>query len=627
MQQFELNRIKVFNRRLVLLGGLQFLLLSLVGGQLYNLQILQREKYLTKADENRINIRVLPPPRGRILDRSGRVLADNKQTYRLVLVPEQSRDVEKVLEVLSSLVTITEGEKQRILTDVKHRRPFIPVTIRRHLAWSEVARIEIDAPYLPGVSVEAGELRHYLMGSSFAHVVGYVGAASKADALADALLEVPGFHVGKNGIEKGYETLLRGRSGNVQVEVNAHGRVIRELQRDEGTPGNDIALTVDADLQEFSARRLGSESASATLLNVRTGECLVMVSTPSFDPNVFVQGFSQRQWRDILSNRRSPLSNKAVSGLYPPGSVFKLVVAAAALEYGVIDPSHRVNCKGHIQLGNRAFHCWRRGGHNNLELLQAIAQSCDVYFYDLALKVGAERIARMAQELGFGTSSGFDLPGEKTGLIPTPDWKRATHGDSWQKGDTLNTAIGQGYVLATPLQLAIMTSRLVNGGFLVRPWLVRTNEPFSEERPDEVEAYGKVKISPSTLSVIRKSMFEVVNKNRGTAYKARIKEVPYMMGGKTGTIQVRRISAAEREEGVIKNEDRPWEHRDHALFVGYAPVENPRYAVAVVVEHGGSGASMAAPMAHDILLRAQIKFATHQTELSSVNGHQSLGTS
>ena len=215
------------------------------------------------------------------------------------------------------------------------------------------------------------------------------------------MLEVPGFHVGKNGIEKGYETLLRGRSGNVQVEVNAHGRVIRELQRDEGTPGNDIALTVDADLQEFSARRLGSESASATLLNVRTGECLVMVSTPSFDPNVFVQGFSQRQWRDILSNRRSPLSNKAVSGLYPPGSVFKLVVAAAALEYGVIDPSHRVNCKGHIQLGNRAFHCWRRGGHNNLELLQAIAQSCDVYFYDLALKVGAERIAPDGTGVGF----------------------------------------------------------------------------------------------------------------------------------------------------------------------------------------------------------------------------------
>ena len=627
MQQYELNRIKVFNRRLALLGGFKFLLFSLVGGQLYNLQILQREKYLTKADENRINIRVLPPPRGRILDRSGRVLADNKQTYRLVLVAEQSGDVEKVLEALSSLVTITEGERQRILTDVMQRRPFIPVTIRRHLAWSEVARIEIDAPYLPGVSVEVGESRHYLMGSSFAHVVGYVGVASKADALADALLEVPGFHVGKNGIEKGYETSLRGSSGNVQVEVNAHGRVIRELQRDEGIPGNDLALTVDAELQEFSARRLGSESASATLLDVRTGECLVMVSTPSFDPNVFVQGFSQRQWKDILSNRRSPLSNKAVSGLYPPGSVFKLVVAAAALEYGVIDPNHRVHCKGHIQLGDRAFHCWRRGGHKDLDLLQAIAQSCDVYFYDLALKVGADRIAQMAQELGFGRSSGLDLPGEKAGLVPTPDWKRAMYGDSWQKGDTLNTAIGQGYVLATPLQLAIMTSRLVNGGFSVRPRLVQPMDSFSGQRPNQIEKYGKVKISPSTLAVIRKSMFEVVNKNRGTAYKARIKEMPYMMGGKTGTIQVRRISAAERAAGIIKNKDRPWEHRDHALFVGYAPVEDPKYAVAVVVEHGGSGASMAAPMAHDILLQTQLVFADHQTELSSANSQQPFNTS
>jgi penicillin-binding protein 2 len=627
VQQVELNRIKVFNRRLILLGGLKLVLLSVVGGQLYNLQILQREKYLTKADENRINIRVLPPPRGRILDRSGRVLADNKQTYRLVLVAEQSRNVEKVLDVLSSLVTITEGERQRILTDVKHHRPFIPVTIRRHLAWSEVARIEIDAPYLPGVSVEAGELRHYLMGSSFAHVVGYVGAASKADILADPVLGIPGFHVGKDGIEKGYEASLRGRSGNVQVEVNAHGRVIRELQRDDGIPGNDIALTLDAELQDFAARRLASESASATLLNVRTGECLVMVSTPSFDPNIFVQGFSQRQWKDIVSNRRSPLSNKAVSGQYPPGSVFKLVVAAAALEYGVIDPNHRVDCKGHIQLGDRAFHCWRKGGHKNLDLLQAIAQSCDVYFYDLALKVGADRIAEMAQELGFGRSSGLDLPGEKTGLIPTPNWKRATYGDRWQKGDTLNTAIGQGYVLATPLQLAIMTSRLVNGGFLVTPRLVQAAGPFSERGSDKLEKYGKVKISTSTLSVIRQSMFEVVNKNRGTAYKARIKEVPYIMGGKTGTIQVRRISTAEREKGVIKNKDRPWEHRDHALFVGYAPVEDPKYAIAVVVEHGGSGASMAAPMAHDILLQAQLIFATHQRELSSTDGSQSCSIS
>ena len=609
------------------LGGAKILLLCVIGGQLYNLQVLQRQKYLTKADENRINIRVLPPKRGRIMDRNGRILADNKPTYRLVLVAEQSGNVERVLDDLSSIVSISDGERKRILLDVSQRRPFIPVTVRRHLAWSEVARIEMDAPYLPGVSVEAGESRHYLMGSSFAHVIGYVGEASKTDALADAVLEVPGFSVGKFGVEKGYESVLRGRSGNVQVEVNAHGRVIRELQRDEGVSGNDISLTVDAGLQEFAAQRLGSESASATLLDVGTGECLAMVSTPSFDPNIFIEGFSERQWKDIISNRRSPLSNKAVSGLYPPGSVFKLVVAVAALEYGVIKPGFRVDCEGHVQLGDRAFHCWKKGGHGTLDLSQAIAQSCDVYFYNLSLKVGANRVADMAKRLGLGELSGLDLPGEKAGLIPTPDWKRAMYGNPWQKGDTLNTAIGQGYVLATPLQLATMTARLVNGGFFVKPKLVKYS---GLERRSEVEAKEespKMGISSGTLSVIRESMFRVVNRVKGTAYKARIKELPYMMGGKTGTIQVRRITRAERAEGIVKNEDRPWEYRDHALFVGYAPVEDPKYAIAVVVEHGGSGSTIAAPVAHDILLQAQVKLSGYQSQAHICNRRKAPSSS
>tara|TARA_Y100000588_G_scaffold325775_1_gene359768 strand:+ start:3119 stop:5002 length:1884 start_codon:yes stop_codon:yes gene_type:complete len=627
MQQFELNRIKVFNRRLVILGAAKAAMLCVIGGQLYNLQVLQSQKYLRKADENRINIRVLPPRRGRILDRNGRVLADNKVTYRLVLVAEQSGDVEGVLDALSTIVSISESERSRILLDVRQRRSFIPVTIRRHLAWSEVARIEMDAPYLPGVSVEGGESRHYLMGSSFAHVIGYVGAASKSDTLADALLEVPGFSVGKFGVEKGYEASLRGRSGNIQVEVNAHGRVIRELQRDEGTSGNDIFLTLDAALQEFVAQRLGSESASATLLDVKTGECLAMVSTPSFDPNIFVEGFSERQWKDIISNRRSPLSNKAVSGLYPPGSVFKLIVAAAALEFGVSNPRFEVDCKGHVQLGNRDFHCWKKGGHGALSLSQAIAQSCDVYFYNLALKVGVNRVAEMAKRLGLGVLSGLDLPGEKAGLIPTPDWKRAMYGDPWQQGDTFNTAIGQGYVLTTPLQLAIMTARLVNGGLFIKPRLVKSSGIAQGAEGRDQEAVPKIEISAETLSVIKKSMFEAVNKVKGTAYKARIQEVPYMMGGKTGTIQVRQITAAERAEGVVKNEDRPWEHRDHALFVGYAPVEDPKYAVAVVVEHGGSGSSMAAPMAHDILLQAQVMFSGYQPQTTFLDSRKVIDRS
>ena len=605
MQQYELRRVRSFSRRVALLAGVKLMLLSLVGAQLYNLQVRKREKYRTKADENRINIRLLAPLRGRIYDRAGRLIAHNKQNYRLVLVPEQAGNIPTILQTLSGTVPLRAADHQRIMDEIAHRRSFIPITVREHLSWSQVAQIEFDAPYLPGVSIESGEVRQYPFGATFAHVVGYVGLANAEEISGDPLLQLPGFSIGKNGIEKLYDRDLRGSAGNVQVEVNAHGRVIRELDRSEGSAGEDVVLTVDAGLQQYIAGRLGAESASAAVLDVTTGECLSVVSTPSFDPNSFIQGLTTRQWGELVNNHRAPLINKAISGRYPPGSVFKLVVALAALESGLVDSSHRVRCVGHVKLGNKSFHCWRKGGHGRLAMMAAIAQSCDVYFYDLALKIGVHRIAETALRLGFGKISGFDLPGEQDGLVPTPDWKRALFDERWQKGDTLNTAIGQGYLLATTLQLAVMTARLVNGGRAVAPHLTKSvggqlnNSSASQAAPQNLG------FSHESLSIVKRGMEQVVNDAKGTAYSARIEEARFAMGGKTGTSQVRSISSRERETGVKKNEERPWADRDHALFVGYAPISDPRYAAAVIVEHGGSGSKIAAPMVHDILLEAQ----------------------
>ena len=417
----------------------------------------------------------------------------------------------------------------------------------------------------------------------------------------DPLLELPGFRIGKSGIEKTYDLVLRGSAGNSQVEVNAYGRVIRELARDDGQPGETLALTLDLGLQRYVSARIGGESAAAAVLDVHTGDVLALASAPSYDPNAFNEGLSHAAWRELLRDARKPLIDKAIAGQYPPGSTFKMIVALAALENGVVTPQHRVTCTGEIELGDRVFHCWKRGGHGERQMVDAIEQSCDVYFYDIARRVGVDRIAAMARRLGLGGPTGIDLPAERPGLVPDRDWKLANYGEPWQQGETLVIGIGQGYLLATPLQLAVMTARLANGGVAVTPRLVR--------RPAEGGAgaprFENLGVSPASLAVVTRGMRRVTNSPRGTAYRARIVDPGMEMAGKTGTSQVRRISKAERLTGVRKTEERPWIERDHALFVGFAPVGAPRYAAAVVVEHGGSGARRAAPIARDILRETQ----------------------
>lgn len=595
------DRQKVFARRALLLAGGKALLLSALAGRLYYLQVLEAPRYATLADENRINLRLLPPPRGRILDRHGRPLAVNEQTYRVTLVAEQAHSVAATLDTLGALVAIGPEERARILREVSRKRKFVPVTIFENADWDTVARIEVNAPALPGVAIEEGESRSYPHGEHCAQVLGYVAAVSEGDLTGDPLLELPGFKIGKSGVEKTYDLELRGRGGRSEVEVNAFGRVIRELSRKEGEPGADLTITLDLDLQRLASERLAGESGAIVVMDIHGGEVLALASSPSYDPAAFARGLTREEWRDLVTNPRAPLINKAIAGQYAPGSTFKIPVALAGLESGVITPASAVSCGGSIRLGDSRFHCWKRGGHGKVSLRTGIVQSCDVYFYEVARRLGVDAIAEMAMRLGLGAPLGLDLPGERGGLIPTREWKRTKLAQPWHQGETLIAGIGQGYVLSTPLQLAVMTARVANGGYKVVPRLVK-------EPQDPVAAaprFPDLGIAPSHLRPVLDAMIGVVNAGDGTARASAIREAGFEMAGKTGTSQVRRITAAERARGVWRNEDLPWERRDHALFVGYAPAHAPRYAVAVIIEHGGGGSKAAAPIARDVLLAAQ----------------------
>ena len=598
----EADRLRLFSRRAALLGAGKLGLFGLLAGRLYYLQVVDADRYALLADENRINQRLLPPARGVIFDRHHVTLATNVPTYRVMVVREQAGDLRRRLDALARLIELPPARIQEVLEAALAHRPFVPVTVRDDLSWTEVARVAVHAHELPGISLDAGLVRAYPAGPALAHILGYVGPVAKHELSGDPLLELPEFRHGKDGIEKLYNDVLRGSAGLSRFEVNALGREIKEFERQDGRPGQDVELTIDLDLQRFVFERLSSEtSASAAVLDVHTGEVLALASYPTFAPETFIGGLSHEDWRALSSNPLSPLVNKATAGEYPPGSTFKMMVGLAALEAG-ISPDHEVFCPGHMKLGRHQFHCWKRWGHGKLALVDAIAQSCDVYFYDIARKVGIDAIAEMARRFGLGDRLGIDLPAERPGLIPDKVWKRRVLDQPWHQGETLIAGIGQGYVQATPLQLATMTARIANGGLAVRPWLVRG--PTGRGGPLARGEPARIEVSDWALRFVQDGMSQVINGERGTARQARLPFDDVLMAGKTGTSQVQRISRAERATGVRKNEEKPWKERDHALFVAFAPVAGPRYAVSVVVEHGGSGSKAAAPVARDIMAKA-----------------------
>ena len=605
----EKQRNSVLTRRAALLAGGQALLGAAIVGRMYQLQVLQKDRYAVLADENRINLRLLVPPRGRIYDRFGVPLADNRHNYRVVVIPEQTGDLDAALAAIGKLIDVAEADRNRVLREVRRKHSFVPLVVRSNLSWEEMARIEVAIPELPGVAIEQGVIRHYPYGPVAAHILGYVAAVSEQELTGDPLLELPDFRIGKSGIEKSQDRVLRGSAGTSQIEVNAYGRVVREIATSPGQPGQDLVLGIDMAMQNFITRRCAAEpSVSCVLLDAVTGDVLALVSSPGFDPTAFSTGLTPAMWQELSTDPRNPLTDKAIGGAYPPGSTFKPVVALAALESGSITPETAVSCPGYLELGDATFHCWKKGGHGTVRLRDAIKKSCDVYFYETARRTGIDRIAEMAKRIGFGAPLGLDIPGERGGLIPTRDWKLATTGSPWQQGETLIAGIGQGSVLATPLQLATMAARLVTGRAVV-PHLLRPGGrlvPGGDAGPPDFAQLG---VSQRSLGLVLDGMAAVVNEQGGTAYAARVNEAALAMGGKSGTSQVRRISQYERDHGLRKVSEIPWKERDHALFVAFAPIGAPRYVCSVVVEHGGEtgggGSAVGAPICRDVLVEAQ----------------------
>jgi len=601
----ETPDLKKLNRRSFIIMGLQGSVLGLLGGRLAWLQIAQGQRYKTLSDKNRINIKMTSPSRGEILDRSGIPLALNKKNFRVVVVPEQTDNLVSSLRALQKQVKIDEEQIQKVIKEAGRTSRFLPVEIIDNLSWDDVAKIEVNLPDLPGLSIDVGEQRFYPFRNSMSHLVGYVGRVNNVEIKQDDMLRLPGMQIGKTGIEKAYEKKMRGHSGSLEVEVNVVGREVRELNNKPSRRGQDVVLSIDAELQRIVQARLEIErSASAVIMDVHTGAIYSLASAPAFDPNIFTKGFSNAAWQDILSNPGHPLINKAISGQYPPASTFKMVTLLAALESKIIDSKLTVNCPGHYEYGGDKFHCWKRSGHGQVNLVDALAYSCDTYFYKISTDVGIDRIAEMARRLGLGSKLDFELQEERSGLMPNKDWKMGYLGETWKPGETIVASIGQGYIQSTPLQLATMTARLVNGGYAVKPWISGSVGGILSTGAQQAKIWPKIDLHPWHLHLIKQGMDKAVNHKTGTAYDARVKEPQYRMGGKTGTAQVRRITKKQRDMG-IQNSDLPWEQRHHALFVGYAPLSKPRYACCVVVEHGVGGSSTAAPLAHDILLEAQ----------------------
>lgn len=589
-----------FVRRTVLLGLGGGAVFCGLAARMYYLQVVEAQEYITLSENNRFNFRTIVPARGQIFDRTGVQLAGNRRDFRVVLIPERIDDLDATLLRISRHIDISDKTRERIERDISRKRKFTPVLIADHLSWETFSAINLDLPDLPGVLPLSGETRDYPKDGTFSHIIGYVGTPSQSDISRDSdpLLRQPTFQIGKTGVEQSADARLRGKAGRLKVEVNALGRVVREWPEveDEARAGSNVYLTLDADLQSFTAKQFGDNSGGAALMDVQTGELRTLLSMPLYDANKFVSGITQADLDKLYNDPKKPEYNKVLSGTYPPASTFKMIVAMAGLEAGVINPAEQIKCTGHLELGNRRFHCWKRRGHGPVDMHNAIKQSCDIYFYEVAQRIGMEKIRSMGERMGLGQVHPLGIAGQSQGILPDNAWKRKRLGDSWRTGDTLNASIGQGFVLATPLQLCVMMARMANGQKAVEPHLVID---------DAVPEFENLDINLGHLNLVRDAMYAVCEVPGGTGYSPDGMGIPKAkMAGKTGTGQVRGISTAERATGVIKSKDLPWKYRDHSLFVGYAPYQAPRFAAACIVEHGVSGSGPAATIVRAMLGRA-----------------------
>ena len=571
----------VFSRRSFVLGGAQLSIGALLAARMAYLSVFENERYTLQAESNRVNLSLIPPRRGWIVDHKGQPLALNRTVFRVDIIPDRVKDVPATLDTLAAVLKLTPDERDRIARDVAKSAGYQPVQVAENLDWERYAAISIRAPDLPGVQPAQGFARYYPEGAAVGHLLGYVGAASAKDyeKTKDPLYVTPGFKIGKEAIERVMEVTLRGAPGARRSEVTARGKLVRELATRPDVTGDTLKLTIDAGLQAYAARRLGENSGAVTVIDTLTGGILTMASMPAYDPNSFSDGIGQMEWKMLSQDERRPLVNKALQSLYPPGSTLKPMAALAFLAEG-IKPDETVFCAGGYRLGNRVFRCL--GRHGTVNLKRAIAKSCNTYFYSMGNRIGYDKIAVMARELGLGAEYPLPFSTQSYGTVPDSAWKLRKYHKDWSRSDTLNAVIGQGYVQTSPLQLAVMASRIASGRTLVPHLMGKT------------PGAAALSCTGEHLAIVRDAMSEVVNGD-GTAGRSRLALEGVLMGGKTGTAQVRKIQGGQR------GQNGEWKYRDHGLFVCFAPVDVPRYAASVVIEHGLGGARAAAPVARDVL--------------------------
>ncbi len=587
----ELLRNYLITRRsFVLLAG-KLGMLSMLSLRMIYMQIVEGAKYKTLSDKNRINIVMVHPLRGKIIDIDGKIIADNNSAFRVILDKTENPKYKNIVNILCDILGLQDIDRKSMMKVAEKIPKKLPSPLIDNLSWKQISKIEENIGLLPGIYIDIGQYRNYQYGSSLSHPIGYISTITPQDKKELALENIGDFPVGKNGIEKFYESELQGNFGMKEIEVNAYGAVVREISSKPSTSGIDIKLNLDSELQNKIMETMPKKGSSAIVLDVLDGRVLSLCSAPSFDSNQFIRGLSHNYWNEIISDPHKPLLNKTVQNNYPPGSVFKMIVVLAALEDGM-DPNNKIHCNGRSALGDTHFKCWYKPGHGNIDLQTALEHSCNIYMYHIAKMIGASKIAAVARKFGFGTPTGIDLPTESSGLVPDPLWKKSQFKQEWRLSDSLNTSIGQGFVLATPLQMARFCAAIANGGKLLTPRIVGKADS------------SIIEINPEHLKFIQSGMNNVMNSPGGTAYYHRITQPGWEIAGKTGTSQViSKIGDIDLSGGNI-----PWASRNHALFVAYGPVHNPRFATAVVVDHGGGGASGAGPIAKNLMLEVFKKY-------------------
>ena len=652
-ENFGLRKIHTINRRMFIIGAAKVIVFTGIVARLFSLQITENKKYLTLSDKNRLREWRLPPVRGEFLDYFGNIVAGNLKVYQLHVVPEEVENFRYLMLRLKEILGLNNYEFKKIIKQKNKQKKWEAIVVSENLTWEQFTKVNYFLHDLTGAKPVMSISRNYPFKDDYTHILGYVGEASKEDILNNEAINnshVPGLKVGKIGLEKSFENELIGTNGIQRYEVNAYGKRINQVDYQEGLKGKTIKLTIDTEVQKLCNELLGDLAGSISVMDIYTGEMIAMHSSPSFDPSLFIFGISQDDWQLIKNNPLKPLLNKTLSGIYSPGSTIKPIVALSALENNVISKDFKVKCTGKIEMYGQAYHCWKKKGHGVMTLKNAMKQSCDTYFYEIARKLGVDRLNETAVKFGLGEKVLEDVfENEKKGLMPSTKWKKDTLGKGWVIGETLITGIGQGYIQTTPLQLCLMTAQLANGGYKIYPKIsINDNDDSFEdiklaikkssknskkikgglsEATEKIFSFNKKKKyerlykSSKNIKIIQEAMFASTNEPRGTSYKSRIEDPKYQFAGKTGTAQVKRITERDRELD-LKTIDIPYNDRDHALYVAFGPYKNPRYALSIVIEHGGSGSATAAPIAKKlfklIVDRHELREQTRNTKVIKI---------